>query len=46
VVHALEDLSGVLSGRLTRLGDLRTSLPAAIADVKHRLEAERSASKK
>jgi predicted Zn-dependent protease len=38
VLRALEDLSGVLSGRLTRLGPLRDSLPKAIADVKRRLE--------
>jgi 4-amino-4-deoxy-L-arabinose transferase-like glycosyltransferase len=41
VVRALEDLSGMLSGRLTRLVELRSSVPAAIADVKRRLEAER-----
>jgi hypothetical protein len=45
VLHALEDLSGVLSGRLTRLADLRGSLPVAIADVKQRLEEERAAAK-
>jgi len=45
VLHALEDLSGVLSGRLTRLADLRGSLPVAIADVKRRLEEERAAAK-
>ncbi|MFN9485334.1 MAG: 4-amino-4-deoxy-L-arabinose transferase, partial [Cyanobacteriota bacterium] len=38
VLRALEDLSGALSGRLTRLGPLRDSLPKAIADVKRRLE--------
>jgi hypothetical protein len=45
VLHALEDLSGVMSGRLMRLADLRGSLPAAISDVKHRLQAERTGSK-
>jgi 4-amino-4-deoxy-L-arabinose transferase-like glycosyltransferase len=45
VVHALEDLSAVLSGRLTRLGDLHGSLPVAIADVKRRLERERPSAK-
>jgi hypothetical protein len=39
VLQALEDLSGVLSGRLQRLGHLRLSLPKAITDVKHRLES-------
>lgn len=39
VLQALEDLSGVLSGRLQRLGQLRLSLPKAIKDVKHRLES-------
>lgn len=43
VVRALDDLSGVLSGRLMRVSDLRGSLPAAVADVKSRLEAERTA---
>ena len=38
VLHALEDLSGGLSGRLPRMIDLRDSLPLAIADVKKRLE--------
>jgi hypothetical protein len=41
VIHALEDVSGVLSGRLDRLADLRTSLPRAIEEVKARLESER-----
>jgi hypothetical protein len=41
VVRALQDLSGVFSGRLTRLVELRSSVPAAIDDVKGRLEAER-----
>lgn len=43
VLLALEDLSGVLSGRLLRLADLPVSLPRAIADVKDRLARERSA---
>ncbi|MFN9644441.1 MAG: tetratricopeptide repeat protein [Cyanobacteriota bacterium] len=41
VLRALEDLSGVLSGRLTHVLELRSSVPLAITDVKHRLEAER-----
>ncbi len=45
VLHALEDLSGVLSGRLTRLADLRGSLPVAITDVKRRLEEGRAVPK-
>lgn len=40
VVAALEDLSGVASGRLHRLGALRSSLPRAIAEVKQQLEGE------
>ena len=40
VLHALEDLSGVLSGRLQRLGDLRLSLPGAITDVKQQLKSQ------
>ena len=39
VLQALEDLSGVLSGRLQRLGPLRLSLQKAITDVKQRLES-------
>ena len=38
VLQALEDLSGVLSGRLWRLEHLRGTLPKAVEDVKHRLE--------
>ena len=45
VLHALEDLSGVLSGRMTRLADLRGSLSVALTDVKRRLEEGRSVPK-
>ena len=38
VLQALEDLSGVVSGRLHRLGALQSSLPKAITDIKQRLE--------
>ncbi len=41
VIHALTDVSDVLSGRLDRLAGLRKSLPEAIADVKRRLEGAR-----
>ena len=43
VLRALEDLSGVLSGRLLRMGKLRETLPAAITDVKKRLEQDKPA---
>ncbi len=39
VVSALADLSGVLSGRLWRLGDLRQHLPSAIEEVVKRVQA-------
>ena len=42
VLQALEDLSGVLSGRVLRLGHLRASLPMAIDEVKRRLEKARA----
>jgi hypothetical protein len=41
VLQALGDLSGVVSGRLHRLGALRSSLPRAITDIKHQLESEK-----
>ena len=39
VVSALADLSGVLSGRLWRLGDLRQHLPPAVEEVVKRVQA-------
>lgn len=39
VLRALEDLSGVLSGHLLRVADLRSSVPKAIQDVKGRLQS-------
>ncbi|MFM1799583.1 MAG: hypothetical protein RLZZ117_1861 [Cyanobacteriota bacterium] len=39
VIHALEDLSGLVSGQFARLLELRTSLPRAIDDVKSDLES-------
>jgi 4-amino-4-deoxy-L-arabinose transferase-like glycosyltransferase len=41
VLQALEQLSGGLSGRLLKLGDLRWSLPRAITDVKRRLNDQK-----
>ncbi|MEB3260971.1 MAG: glycosyltransferase family 39 protein [Cyanobacteriota bacterium] len=41
VIQALEDLTGVLSGRLNRVSPLRGSLPRAVAEVKERLETGR-----
>jgi 4-amino-4-deoxy-L-arabinose transferase-like glycosyltransferase len=40
VLQALEDLSGVLSGRLLRLNALSKSLPKAISDVKRQLPSQ------
>lgn len=45
VLQALEDLTGVVSGRLLRLGSLQSSLPRAIAEIKEQLERERTGDK-
>ena len=45
VLQALEDLTGVMSGRLLRLGSLQSSLPRAIAEIKEQLERERKGDK-
>ncbi len=42
VLLALTDLSGLLSGRLLRIVNLRDSVPKAIADVKRRLDHGRA----
>jgi 4-amino-4-deoxy-L-arabinose transferase-like glycosyltransferase len=42
VLQALEDVSGVLSGRLFRVVSLRDSVPKAIVDVKRRLDEKRA----
>lgn len=40
VLRALEDLTGVVSGRLLRLGALQRSLPLAISDIRQQLESD------
>jgi hypothetical protein len=45
VLQGLEDLSGVVSGRLHRLGALQSSLPRAITDIKQKLEGEKMRNK-
>jgi len=45
VLQGLEDLSGVVSGRLHRLGALQSSLPRAITDIKRKLEGEKMRNK-
>ncbi|MEB3304238.1 MAG: glycosyltransferase family 39 protein [Cyanobacteriota bacterium] len=45
-LEALEDLSGVVSGRLNRLAALRKSLPKAIASIKGQLKSENTNSKR
>ncbi|MFM7464704.1 MAG: hypothetical protein ACKO28_04405 [Cyanobium sp.] len=45
VIQALEDLTGVLSGRLLRLGTLQSTLPRAIAEIKQQLESEKKRDK-
>jgi hypothetical protein len=45
VLQALEDLSGVVSGRLHRLGAFQNSLPRAITDIKQQLESEKKRDK-